>query len=381
MDKTVQRHLEKRGVFLSRKSTHTASFSQRNSDCFKWFEESVLGFDSEKYYKEFWREAHKHGRTIGHRPITFRNSHKYASSRMANAEILSELVLCGSAFVIWFVRRTIDRHIQRLRRPTYYEVERARRHALTEERRKISKRRTINKVPTKKQLLCAFENAKDSPQDMIRFGSLIEDLECYVDNSPYFKNGKLIGRRGGIRRYLESEIPELYKRYKTVMKYKALSKRFRQAVGISDPIPASTLLPSKCKKETALNPKEIKIEDSRELISEQKYPEKDYTGNTSKKGPGEGIRNKGYQKCNEVNTQAVTQEKTKEYENIPMQAIKTANEIFNNCEGSVVSLWAQLMLRTDPELIPKNILTKVSKNGGAVAKCDKSVLIDKVLAS
>ena len=243
MDKTIQRHLEKRGVFLSRKSTHTVSFSQRNSDFFKWFEESVLGFDSEKYYKEFWHEAHKHGRTIGHRPITFRNSHKYASSRMANAEILSELVLCGSAFVIWFVRRTIDRHIQRLRRPTYYEVERARRHALTEERRKISKRRTINKVPTKKQLLCAFENAKDSPQDMIRFGSLIEDLECYVDNCLRFdEGGNVIGRNGGIRGWLKDNVPDLWPKYKTLMRYKALAVRLRQATGLEDPKPTSKLL-------------------------------------------------------------------------------------------------------------------------------------------
>ena len=31
--------------------------------------------------------------------------------------------------------------------------------------------------------------------------------------------------------------------YKTVMKYKTLSRKFRQAAGVSDPVPASELLP------------------------------------------------------------------------------------------------------------------------------------------
>jgi hypothetical protein len=41
---------------------------------------------------------------------------------------------------------------------------------------------------------------------------------------------------------LREEIPELAQRYKTIMKYKTLAKRFRQALGVQDPIPASMLL-------------------------------------------------------------------------------------------------------------------------------------------
>lgn len=59
----------------------------------------------------------------------------------------------------------------------------------------------------------------------------------------YGKDGKIIARKGGIRRYIQSEIPDLYKSYKTLMRYKALARRFRQAVGISDPTPAASVLP------------------------------------------------------------------------------------------------------------------------------------------
>jgi hypothetical protein len=72
----------------------------------------------------------------------------------------------------------------------------------------------------------------------------MEDLECYIDNSLVFgEDGKIIARKGGIRRYIQSEIPDLYKSYKTLMRYKALARRFRQAVGISDPTPAASVLP------------------------------------------------------------------------------------------------------------------------------------------
>ena len=79
---------------------------------------------------------------------------------------------------------------------------------------------------------------------MVRLGSLMEDLECYIDNSLVFgEDGKIIARKGGIRRYIQSEMPDLYGSYKTLMRYKALARRFRQAVGICDPVPAASVLP------------------------------------------------------------------------------------------------------------------------------------------
>ena len=70
---------------------------------------------------------------------------------------------------------------------------------------------------------------------MIRFGSMLEDLECYVDNSVVWseEEGRIVGRRGGIRQWLRENASDLSERYKTVMKYKALAKKFRQAVRVS----------------------------------------------------------------------------------------------------------------------------------------------------
>ena len=162
---------------------------------------------------------------------------------------------------------------------------------------------------------------------MIRFGSLIEDLECYVDNTPCFKDGQLIGRRGGIRRHLEREIPELYARYKTVMRYKALSKRFRQAVGVSDPVPAASLLPEE-------NSRERSREDENSLRNE-------FLGNY-----GEGM-----EKVNR--RENVEKQKEKESVRGEFGAKKImVKEILGACEGSVVSLAAQLEIRINPNYTP-----------------------------
>ena len=207
-----------------------------------------MGFDSEEYRREFWREAYKHGRTIGHMPHTLSDQLR---SRGRRSEIVLFDALCifllmGGAFAIWVMRRKIDQHLHRLRRPSYYETERMRRLGLTEERRRIRSRTTVNPRPTAEQLREAFLHARDSVENMVRLGSLMEDLECYIDNSLVFgEDGKIIARKGGIRRYIQSEIPDLYKSYKTLMRYKALARRFRQAIGICDPIPAASALPKK----------------------------------------------------------------------------------------------------------------------------------------
>ena len=306
MDRTIARHLAKRGMTPTKPPKASLAFSERNPDFFKWFYDSVMGFDSEEYRHEFWREARRTGHTIGHVPYGLKEYHRRRDSRLEGAAILLELLIGGSALAVWLIRRMVDRHIQRLRRPTYYETERARRLGLAEERRRIRRRRTANAMPGNEELIEAFRKAKDSPANMIRFGSLIEDLECYVDNTPYFKNGQLIGRRGGIRRHLEREIPELYARYKTVMKYKALSKKFRQAVGVADPVPAASLVP-------------------KENVKEQCRIDENSVRNEIARGAGDGVE---------------------------LQGVNVAKEILGACEGTLVSLAAQLELRVNPNYTP-----------------------------
>ena len=56
------------------------------------------------------------------------------------------------------------------------------------------------------------------------------NLECYVDNCLRFDvAGNVVGRNGGIRGWIAENVPELLPKYKTLMRYKALAVRIRQA--------------------------------------------------------------------------------------------------------------------------------------------------------
>ena len=303
MDKATKRHLERRGVFDTAVREWERPFSERNRDFFAWFEETVLGFDSDEYRSRFWREARKTGHTIGPRPYGVQ---EYASGR---GSIALYFALMGASFFFWLARREIDRRLHRLRRPSYYEAERARRLALAEERRKLRRRQTLNERPCMDAIRDALARAHESVEDMVRLGSLMEDLECHVDNSPYFReDGSFAGRRGGIRRLLQEEAPDLYARYKTLMKYKALAKRFRQAVGVGDPIPASSVLPS--------------AEAAVEAMAAGSG------GAASAAGLSAALRE-------------------------AREVFRRSRELISDCECTVASLAAQLARRVDPDYAPR----------------------------
>ena len=77
---------------------------------------------------------------------------------------------------------------------------------------------------------------------MLRFGSLLEDLECYVDHELRIADGRIVGRAPGIKGWLRENIPALALRYTTVMRYKAAAKKLRQVVELPDPIPVAAVL-------------------------------------------------------------------------------------------------------------------------------------------
>ena len=143
----------------------------------------------------------------------------------------------------WSTQR-IDRARGALRRPLYYARENERRRALAAARRRIERRRTENPCPTKEQVLDAWLHAKDSHEAAIRFGGMLEDLECYLDNSlARNDDGVIVGRAPGIKGWLKDNIPALYLRYTAVMRYKAAAKKFRQIAGLVDPTPVSAAVP------------------------------------------------------------------------------------------------------------------------------------------
>ena len=150
------------------------------------------------------------------------------------------------AYIDW-ARRYSSKRVNTLRsavrRPLYYARENERRRALAAERRRIRLRSTENPCPTKEQILDAWLRVKESHEATIRFGGLIEDLECYLDNSLIRnEDGAIVGRCPGVKGWLKDNLPALWLRYTTVMRYKAAAKKLRQIVGLSDPTPIDRVL-------------------------------------------------------------------------------------------------------------------------------------------
>ena len=143
-------------------------------------------------------------------------------------------------------RRGLTAQVNRLQqhsyRARYYARDNERRRRLAAERRKMTRRTTLNPCPTPEQFLEAFERRGESMEAKVRFVWMVHDLECYVDNClRYDENGEICGRNGGIKAWIANNLPQLNGRYKTIMRYKALAKRLRQAAGIPDPVPTSAV--------------------------------------------------------------------------------------------------------------------------------------------
>ncbi len=161
---------------------------------------------------------------------------------LALAASVLALAQIGVGMALWAVLKFLSCFNRRVKRPVYYPAERRRRQRLARERRKIRQRRTLNACPTKEALEEQFARAKTSPREMIRFGSMVCDLECHVDNGLVRDEcGEIVGRKPGIRGWLNTNCPRLGAKYKTVMRYKAMAEKLKQAVGVGDPIPAAVL--------------------------------------------------------------------------------------------------------------------------------------------
>ena len=156
----------------------------------------------------------------------------------------------GDRLALWaaapFLRRCATEEVNALRRrlvrPLYYGRENARRRALAAERRRVRRRRTESPCPTREAILDAWTHAREGREAMLRFGSLLEDLACYVDHGLRLADGRIVGRAPGIKGWLRENVPALALRYATVMRYKAAAKKLRQVVELPDPIPVAAVL-------------------------------------------------------------------------------------------------------------------------------------------
>ena len=292
----------------------------------------VLRLDPESYRRAFWREAYRNGHTIGHVPRTFegflrRNARTFEQKVSL---FLALTALFGVYPVAALLYRRLSLVLRRLRRPAYYERERERRRKLAEARREIRKHHTLNPKPTFDAIRAALRVARSSPESALRLGSLLEDLECFVDNSLRFgADGRIVGRRGGIKRLLQRGAPDLFAKYSTIMRYKAMAKRFRQACGAGEPIPPATLLPAQG------------------------------TAGPSGHVPSPGPATADPALMSESAPAAIAEEMRKGLD----RAREIARAILGECEGTLISLEAALALRLDPDCIPAHGEAYVRKPG------------------
>ena len=304
MRKTVEDYLKGCGCHVERPSADSEPITF--GGLVDGFLVHVLRLDSESYRRAFWYEAYRNGHTIGHVPYTFEAFFR-CNARTFEQKVSLFLALTAlfSAYTaLTLLVKSLSLLIRRLRRPTYYERERERRRKLAAERREIRKHHTLNPQPTFDAIRSALNNARHSPEAAIRLGSLLEDLECFVDNTLLFDGqGRIVGRKGGIKRLLQREAPDLFEKYSTIMRYKAMAKRFRQACGTGEPIPSATLLPEQ----------EVNVADDMRA------------GLTRARG--------------------------------------VAQEILGECEGTLISFEAALALRLDPDCIPAQGEEYVHKPG------------------
>ena len=325
MRKAVEEYLEGRGCRVVRPPAEPAPPTLEN--LVDGFLAHVLRLDPESYRRAFWYEAYRNGHTLGHVPRTFgaffsRNARTFEQKVSL---LLALAALFGVYTMATLLHRRLSLLVRRLRRPTYYERERERRRKLAEARREIRRHHTLNPKPTFDAIRAALRVARSSPEDALRLGSLLEDLECFVDNTLiHDAQGQIVGRRGGIKRLLQREAPDLFERYSTIMRYKAMAKRFRQACGSAEPVPPAALLPA------------LEAADS----DSAPVPAAPVPAPT-----------------------ALPVDATAGLQMDLARARETAREILGECEGTLISLEAALALRLDPDCIPANGEKYVQKPG------------------
>ncbi len=108
--------------------------------------------------------------------------------------------------------------------------------ARTQKALRVVHRTSRREPPSRERLLRCWEMSRDSLEGKILLGSLLGDADAVADHS-YIRgdNGEIVGRRGGVRRWLDAICPELAPYYKTLMRYKAMADKFRRVCGLGDP--------------------------------------------------------------------------------------------------------------------------------------------------
>ena len=244
MEKTIEKFLVAHGYKTETTTQRTSAREIRGMSTEHygdWFNQKVLGLDSEEYRRAFWHEVSTTGHTIGHVPRTLKTllrDHHVARGSETCGVLLALAIVQGGIYPFWFISRYLSRRITRMRRSGYYARERERRYRLADERRSIRIRRTANPCPSINEIREAWSVVQATQKRgcrsthnhalaILRLGALLEDLECYVDNHAYVTRGVpgIRGRAPGIKGFFANKAPDLFEHYKSIMRGKALAKK------------------------------------------------------------------------------------------------------------------------------------------------------------
>jgi hypothetical protein len=123
---------------------------------------------------------------------------------------------------------------------------------------------SISPPPDPKALLEGWEATRGHGKvaEKIRLGSLLLDAEASVDSSLIRdKDGEIVGRKPGLKGWLERNCPQLMPHYGSLMRFRRLAAAFREEHGIGDPVPAVALV-EETKTDTPLNKKLNKLPET-----------------------------------------------------------------------------------------------------------------------
>ena len=88
-------------------------------------------------------------------------------------------------------------------------------------------------------------------EEKLRLGSMMLDIEAAVDSSLVRDpSGEIVGRKSGVRGWLDEHCPALSRHYASLMGYRRLADEFRKVHGLRDPHPAARLLEAELPAET-----------------------------------------------------------------------------------------------------------------------------------
>ena len=108
---------------------------------------------------------------------------------------------------------------------------------------RITRKTSVDGPPSPAEIRAAWAASRGSLEGKLLAGTLLSNLEPVVDQS-YIRDedGTIVGRRAGIKGWLDENCPDMLPHYKALMSYKALADKLRMALGVEEPDTLSSVL-------------------------------------------------------------------------------------------------------------------------------------------